>query len=97
MQQSKLRPAAKEPVPSQTPGRIILQGLALINARPCFNVAWDTRGRFPPGAKPPRHRNAQACGRGQSLWAACTARFRGSAAYLARGGGEDVQVIPRLR
>ena len=70
MQRSKLRPAAKEPVPSQTPGRIILQGLALINARPCFNVAWDTRGRFPPGAKPPRHRNAQACGRGQSLWAA---------------------------
>ena len=52
MQRSKLRPAAKEPVPSQTPGRIILQGLALINARPCFNVAWDTRGRFPPGRSP---------------------------------------------
>ena len=49
MQRSKLRPAAKEPVPSQTPGRIILQGLALINVRPCVNVAWDTRGRFPPG------------------------------------------------
>lgn len=96
MQRSKLRPAAKEPVPSQTPGRIILQGLALINARPCFNVAWDTRGRFPPGRSPHGTVTLRPAAAG-NRFGRLAGSLSCSAAYLARGGGEDVQVIPRLR